>query len=444
MASAPPLPELDFDAMSAEDVLGWAYAEFGDRLCLTCSWQKQSSVLVHMVSELGLDLPVIELDTHLFFRESYETRDRLPPRPAAGAHRPPPLTAPGAPPAAPAADHGGGAAPPGRPEPLGDRPRQLLPRAQGRAAPQRARALRSLDLRDPPRPVAEPRDHAEGAVVGALRRLEGAPAGRLGREARLGLHPGQRNSVQPPPRRRLPLDRVHPVHAADEPRGRGARRPLGRLRQAGMRHPSRHPRRRHMTDHIYAAEHPETTHVRPGGFTLWFTGLSGSGKTTIAHLVGPELDRRGLVVEYLDGDTVRTHLSKGLGFSKEDRDTHIKRVGWVASRLTRQGGAVIAATISPYEATRQEARANIDEVGTFVEIYVKTSVDECARRDVKGLYEKAFKGEIKEFTGVSDPYEEPTNPELVIDTESHEPEESAALVVAKLEELGLVPAQVTA
>ncbi len=190
-----------------------------------------------------------------------------------------------------------------------------------------------------------------------------------------------------------------------------------------------------MSDHIYAAEHPETTHVRPGGFTLWFTGLSGSGKTTIAHLVGPELDRRGLVVEYLDGDTVRTHLSKGLGFSKEDRDTHIERVGWVASRLTRQGGAVIAATISPYEATRQEARERIDEVGTFVEIYVKTSVDECAKRDVKGLYEKAFKGEIKEFTGVSDPYEEPSNPELVIDTEQHEPEESAALVVAKLEEL---------
>jgi adenylyl-sulfate kinase len=199
-----------------------------------------------------------------------------------------------------------------------------------------------------------------------------------------------------------------------------------------------------MSDHIYAAEHPETTHVRPGGFTLWFTGLSGSGKTTIAHLVGPELDRRGLVVEYLDGDTVRTHLSKGLGFSKEDRDTHIERVGWVASRLTRQGGTVIAATISPYEATRQQARERIEEVGTFVEIYVKTSVDECAKRDVKGLYEKAFKGEIKEFTGVSDPYEEPSNPELVIDTEQHEPEESAALVVTKLEELGLIPSGVTA
>src|SRR2546429_2540061 len=117
------------------------------------------------------------------------------------------------------------------------------------------------------------------------------------------------------------------------------------------------PNRRHMTNHIYAVEHPETTHVRAGGFTLWFTGLSGSGKTTIAHLVGPELDRRGLVVEYLDGDTVRTHLSKELGFSKEDRDTHIERVGWGASRLTRQGGAGITAASSPYAEARQKARA---------------------------------------------------------------------------------------
>jgi adenylyl-sulfate kinase len=199
-----------------------------------------------------------------------------------------------------------------------------------------------------------------------------------------------------------------------------------------------------MPDHIYAHEHPESDRVRSGGFTLWFTGLSGSGKTTIAHLVGPELDRRGLVVEYLDGDNVRTHLSKELGFSKEDRDTHIERLGWVASRLTRQGGAVITAAISPYEATRRIAREMIEEVGTFVEVYVKASVEECARRDVKGLYEKAFKGEIKEFTGVNDPYEEPTGAELVVDTEELQPEESAALVVAKLEELGLVPVEVAA
>jgi adenylyl-sulfate kinase len=150
------------------------------------------------------------------------------------------------------------------------------------------------------------------------------------------------------------------------------------------------------------------------------------------------------VVEYLDGDTVRTHLSKELGFSKEDRDTHIERLGWVASRLTRQGGAVIAAAISPYEATRRIARELVEEFGTFVEVYVKASVDECARRDVKGLYEKAFRGEIKEFTGVNDPYEEPSSPELVLDSEAHTPEESAALVVAKLEGLDLVPLEVRA
>ena len=199
-----------------------------------------------------------------------------------------------------------------------------------------------------------------------------------------------------------------------------------------------------MADHIYAHDHPDSERVRPGGFTLWFTGLSGSGKSTIAHLIGPELDGRGLVVEYLDGDNVRTHLSKELGFSKEDRDTHIERLGWVASRLTRQGGAVITAAISPYEATRRMAREMIEEVGTFVEVYVKASVEECAKRDVKGLYEKAFKGEIKEFTGVSDPYEEPSAPEIVLDTEAHSPEESAALVVGELERLSLLPVEVPA
>jgi adenylylsulfate kinase len=199
-----------------------------------------------------------------------------------------------------------------------------------------------------------------------------------------------------------------------------------------------------MTEHIYGHEHPVSDRSRGGGFTLWFTGLSGSGKTTIAHLVGPELERRGHVVEYLDGDTVRTHLSKGLGFSKEDRDTHIERVGWVASRLTRHGAAVIAAAISPYEETRRRARRLVEEWGTFVEVYVKTSVEECARRDVKGLYEKAFAGEIKEFTGVSDPYEEPSSPELVVDTEELGPEQAAQTIVEQLEQLGLVRAEVTA
>ena len=199
-----------------------------------------------------------------------------------------------------------------------------------------------------------------------------------------------------------------------------------------------------MTEHIYAHEHPESDHSRGGGFTVWFTGLSGAGKTTIAHLVGPELDRRGLIVEYLDGDTVRTHLSKGLGFSKEDRDTNIERIGWVASRLTRHGAAVLAAAISPYAETRRKARAMVEEWGAFVEVHVAASVDECARRDVKGLYEKAFAGEITGFTGVDDPYEAPADPELVLDTEAYDPEESARLVLEKLEALGLITAEVAA
>ena len=149
-------------------------------------------------------------------------------------------------------------------------------------------------------------------------------------------------------------------------------------------------------------------------------------------------------MEYLDGDTVRTHLSKGLGFSKEDRDTNIERIGWVASRLTRQGGAVICAAISPYEETRSKARAMVEEFGDFVEVFVKASVDECARRDVNGLYAKAFAGEIKGFTGVDDPYEEPANPEITVDTEMQTPEESARHIVERLETMGLVKGGVRA
>src|ERR671929_821661 len=180
------------------------------------------------------------------------------------------------------------------------------------------------------------------------------------------------------------------------------------------------------------------------GFTLWFTGLSGAGKTTIADIVGPRLEEAGRKVEYLDGDVVRTHLSKGLGFSKEDRDTNIERIGWVASRLTRHGAAVIVSAISPYVETRQKAREMVEQHGTFVEVFVDASVEEWARRDVKGLYEKAFRGEIKEFTGVSNPYEPPESPEVCIESEHEEPQESAARILGVLEERGLIPAEVTA
>jgi adenylylsulfate kinase len=174
------------------------------------------------------------------------------------------------------------------------------------------------------------------------------------------------------------------------------------------------------------------------GVTVWFTGLSGAGKSTIANLVGERLEEVGRLVEYLDGDVVRTHLSKGLGFSKEDRDTNIERIGWVASRLTRHGAAVLVSAISPYEETRRKARELVEEHGAFVEVFVDASVEECARRDVKGLYEKAFRGEIAEFTGVSDPYEAPTSPELVLRTEDETPEQSAQRVLDRLEELGLL------
>jgi adenylylsulfate kinase len=200
----------------------------------------------------------------------------------------------------------------------------------------------------------------------------------------------------------------------------------------------------HEQRHIYAHEHPETDRTREGGFTLWFTGLSGAGKTTIAHIVGPAIEERGPIVEYLDGDTVRTRLSKGLGFSKDDRDANIERIGWVASRLTRHGAAVIASAISPYAAARAHARALVEEFGPFVEVFVDVSVEEAARRDTKGLYEKALNGEIQNFTGVNDPYEQPERPDIRIDSDNESPQESARRIVALLEERQLIAAVVAA
>jgi adenylyl-sulfate kinase len=177
-------------------------------------------------------------------------------------------------------------------------------------------------------------------------------------------------------------------------------------------------------------------HVSPG-FVLWFTGLSGAGKTTLADVVEPELERRGFVVDHLDGDIVRTHLSRGLGFSKEDRDTNIARIAWVASRIARAGGVVIVSAISPYAEARDKARRMIEPHAPFVEIHLATSLEECARRDPKGLYAKAFAGEIADFTGVSAPYEAPADPELRLDTTDDTPAESSARVLARLTELEL-------
>jgi adenylylsulfate kinase len=174
----------------------------------------------------------------------------------------------------------------------------------------------------------------------------------------------------------------------------------------------------------------------PDGYLLWFTGLSGAGKSTIAELVEAELRGRGCPLERLDGDEVREHLSQGLGFTREDRDTNVLRIGWVASLLSRHGVGVLTAAISPYAETRAAVRAMTTN---FTEIFVDAPLEEVVRRDVKGLYRRALAGEIPHFTGVSDPYEAPTAPELRLRTAEETPEASAARVVAYVEGRGWVP-----
>jgi adenylyl-sulfate kinase len=173
------------------------------------------------------------------------------------------------------------------------------------------------------------------------------------------------------------------------------------------------------------------------GLTLWFTGLSGAGKSTLAGLVAQSLRRRGLNVEILDGDEVRTNLSKGLGFSKEDRDTNIKRIGYVCKLLSRNGVVAISAAISPYKEVRDYNR---QQIGNFIEVYVKCSIEELTRRDVKGLYKKALAGEIQNFTGVSDPYEPPASPEIALDSERQTVEESLKAILEYLEHHGYIQA----
>jgi len=171
------------------------------------------------------------------------------------------------------------------------------------------------------------------------------------------------------------------------------------------------------------------------GFTLWFTGMSGAGKSTLANLVAEELRARGHRVEVLDGDEIRTHLSKGLGFSKEDRDTNIRRIGYVAKLLSRNGVVAISAAISPYRDIRDELRTQHER---FFEVYMHCAIEKLSERDVKGLYKKALAGEIKNFTGISDPYEPPINPDLVLDSGSETVEQSYQKLIRRLEEVGFI------
>ena len=175
------------------------------------------------------------------------------------------------------------------------------------------------------------------------------------------------------------------------------------------------------------------------GFVLWFTGLSGSGKSTLSKMVEERLLERGVNVEVLDGDEVRLNLSKGLGFSKEDRDTNIRRIGYVAKLLSRNGACAITAAISPYREIRDEVRKSVEERAAFVEVYCECSIEKLMERDVKGLYKKALAGEISNFTGVSDPYEAPLNPEVICHTGEESTEASLSRIMKTIEMMNLVP-----
>ncbi len=193
----------------------------------------------------------------------------------------------------------------------------------------------------------------------------------------------------------------------------------------------------HTTDeepiHLEGGAGTPPTH-KSDGFTVWLTGMSGSGKSTVTAILERELRDRGIRVEVLDGDVVRTHLTQGLGFSREDRDTNIRRIGWVCEILSRNDVAAIAAVISPYRAVRDELR---ERIGRFVEVYMEAPVDVLAKRDVKGLYRRAMAGEIRNFTGVDDAYEPPLDPDVICHSDGREtPQESAAKILTRLEELG--------
>lgn len=178
--------------------------------------------------------------------------------------------------------------------------------------------------------------------------------------------------------------------------------------------------------------------MNKNGVVIWLTGLSSSGKTTLAKGLEYEIKKRGCLVELLDGDIVRTNLSKGLGFSRQDRDTNVRRIGFVANLLSRNDVVTIAAVVSPYRAARDELRQNINN---FIEVYVNAPLDVCEKRDVKGLYAMARAGEIRAFTGIDDPYEEPLNPDIVCYTAAETIEESIAKILSHLQQLEYIPPQ---
>ena len=271
----------------------------------------------------------------------------------------------------------------------------------------------------------------EGGTAGRAHQAQSA--GGLDGRAGGGVHRAAQGAGASSLRARVHEHRMRAVHAGGRTGRKRARGPLvvGRRRQEGMRHSFCAP-----TASVRRGQAPETQEDEMHkGFTLWFTGMSGAGKSTISRQLELRLRERGAKVEVLDGDVVRTHLSKGLGFSKEDRDENIRRIGFVCELLSRNGVIAIAAAISPYREVRDEVRARIPN---FVEVYVECPVDVLAERDVKGLYKRALAGEIPHFTGISDPYEAPLSPEVTVNSSQETPEESVEKIWATLERLGLV------
>ena len=255
--------------------------------------------------------------------------------------------------------------------------------------------------------------------------LDWRSVGAVGEPQHLHVRERHRHRRRQSRPRRLLLPR-QPARAANRQGGRPEPGRRGPVDPVPLRHRGAGRRRR--------KELPEVTEHEQQGFTVWFTGLSGSGKSTIAEMLYHEFQARGLKTEILDGDEVRKNPSKGLGFSKEDRDTNIMRIGYVANLLTRNGVVTICCPISPYKETRDACR---ELIGEFVEVYIHATVDEiAANRDPKGLYKKALAGEITGFTGVDDPYEAPEEPEIRVDTLSQTPEESLQHVMTRLKELG--------
>ena len=421
------LTDEEIEQLPAEEVIRWAHAEFGERLCLTCSWQKQSSVLVHMTAELGLEIDFVELDTHLFFRESYETRERLVERYGLTLIRPEIIT-------------------------IAEQHAQEGPNLWEQD-PDRCCHIRKVE------PLIQALDPYDAWISGIRR--EQSPSRsetrKVERSERYGVW-----KVHPSPtgaRRRSGGTSFettsHTTCCTTRATVRsGASRALDRRGPTRKSGPAAGPARTSWNAaYIWKGMH-DGQHPPDGGTRVREDRRRWLHPVVHRSLRSRQDDHRPRgrprargprkVVEYLDGDVVRTHLSKGSGSRRPDRDTNIERIGWVASRITRHGGPSSSPRSRPI--TRPGARRGrwSEEFGPFVEVFIEASVDECARRDVKGLYAKAFAGEIKGFTGVDDPYEIPEDAEIVIHTEEHEPEESAAIILAHLERLGLVESRVNA